>query len=60
MKVIISSGEQYPVFTIERTWRKGYNGKLIVDIEKEWLERYEKCMVEWDLIQEYLTDKYPF
>lgn len=59
IRVVISSSESYPVFDVT-TNLNGYEGIFVVDMGIEWLERYKKCMVEYGLIQEYLSEIYPF
>ncbi len=53
MKVIINEDEWYPVYSLEKEIDE-YNKDYAVEVDDAFLERYDKCMNEFDAVQELL------
>lgn len=56
MKVVITEEEWYPVSMIE-TEIDEYNEKYAIEIDRALYERYEKCMEEFEAVQELLKER---
>ena len=56
MKVVIAADEWYPVYSIDREVDE-YKRQRAVEVDAEFLERYDKCMAEFQAIQDILKEK---